>query len=79
VISTTLCGVTGDHDLRDAQATRAASSATATDRYRTIVDVYVLLRRPDGKILLLERAGTGYADGQLCPTGVRAGSSAVTC
>jgi DNA-binding Xre family transcriptional regulator len=23
--------------------------------------------------LLLERSGTGYADGQLCPTGVRAG------
>src|ERR1035438_7836317 len=38
-----------------------------TDRYRSIVDVYVLLRRPDGTILLLERSGAGYADGQLCP------------
>ncbi len=38
-----------------------------TDRYRSIVDVYVLLRRHDGMVLLLERAGTGYADGQLCP------------
>lgn len=38
-----------------------------TDRYRSVVDVYVLLRRDDGKILLLERANTGYADGQLCP------------
>ena len=38
-----------------------------TDRYRSIVDVYVLLQRDDGKILLLERANTGYADGQLCP------------
>lgn len=38
-----------------------------TDRYRSIVDVYVLLRREDGKVLLLERANTGYADGQLCP------------
>jgi 8-oxo-dGTP pyrophosphatase MutT (NUDIX family) len=37
------------------------------DRHRTIVDVYVLLQRKDGKILLLERADTGYADGQLCP------------
>lgn len=36
------------------------------ERYRSIVDVYVLLRR-DGKILLMERANTGYADGQLCP------------
>jgi 8-oxo-dGTP diphosphatase len=37
------------------------------DRYRSIVDVYALLQRPDGMILLLERSGTGYADGQLCP------------
>ncbi len=37
-----------------------------SERYRSIVDVYVLLRR-DGKILLTERANTGYADGQLCP------------
>jgi 8-oxo-dGTP diphosphatase len=39
----------------------------AAHRYRTVVDVYVLLRRSDGMILLLERSGTGYADGQLCP------------
>jgi len=38
-----------------------------TSRYRSIVDVYVLLRRTDGHILLMERANTGYADGQLCP------------
>jgi 8-oxo-dGTP pyrophosphatase MutT (NUDIX family) len=37
------------------------------DRYRSIVDIYALLQRPDGMILLLERSGTGYADGQLCP------------
>jgi 8-oxo-dGTP diphosphatase len=37
------------------------------DRYGSVVDVYVLMRRPDGRILLLERANTGYADGQLCP------------
>ncbi|GAA3136894.1 8-oxo-dGTP pyrophosphatase MutT (NUDIX family) [Kribbella aluminosa] len=36
-------------------------------RYRSIVDVYVLMRRPDGQVLLLERANTGYADHQLCP------------
>src|SRR5271166_2859296 len=48
-------------------------------RYRTIVDVYVLLRRPDGTILLLERSGTCYADGQLCPPGghLEAGESVV--
>lgn len=38
-----------------------------TGRYRSIVDVHVLLRRADGQVLLLERARTGYADGQLCP------------
>ncbi len=38
-----------------------------SSRYRSIVDVYVLLRRTDGNILLMERANTGYADGQLCP------------
>lgn len=37
------------------------------ERYKSIVDVYVLLQRDDGLILLLERANTGYADGQLCP------------
>jgi 8-oxo-dGTP diphosphatase len=41
-----------------------------TGRYRTIVVVHVLLRRGDGKVLFLERAGTGEADGQLClPSG----------
>ncbi|MDH6709210.1 8-oxo-dGTP diphosphatase [Kitasatospora sp. MAA19] len=38
-----------------------------TSRYRSVVDVYVLLRRADGRVLLMERANTGYADGQLCP------------
>ncbi|WP_045742687.1 NUDIX hydrolase [Actinoplanes rectilineatus] len=38
-----------------------------SSRYRSIVDVHVLLRRADGHILLMERAGTGYADGLLCP------------
>jgi 8-oxo-dGTP pyrophosphatase MutT (NUDIX family) len=37
------------------------------DRYRSVVDVYALLQRDDGTVLLLERANTGYADGQLCP------------
>jgi 8-oxo-dGTP diphosphatase len=40
-----------------------------TGRYATIVVVHVLLRRPDGQILLLQRAGTGEADGQLCLPG----------
>jgi 8-oxo-dGTP diphosphatase len=43
-------------------------------RYRSIIDVYVLLRRGDGRILLLERANTGYADGQLCPPSVHLAS-----
>lgn len=68
--------MTGNPSLR---GTRQATCPPAVDRYRSIVDVYVLLRRPDGMILLLERSGTGYADGQLCPTGVRAGSLAVAC
>jgi 8-oxo-dGTP diphosphatase len=38
-----------------------------TDRYRSVVDVYVLLQRGDGRVLLMERANTGYADGMLCP------------
>jgi 8-oxo-dGTP diphosphatase len=42
-----------------------------TDRYRTIVVVHVLLRRADGHVLLMERANTGSADGQLCLLGGR--------
>ncbi|MEV4278510.1 NUDIX hydrolase [Actinoplanes xinjiangensis] len=38
-------------------------------RYRTIVVVHVLLRRADGKVLFLQRAGTGEAAGQLCLPG----------
>jgi 8-oxo-dGTP pyrophosphatase MutT (NUDIX family) len=40
-----------------------------TNRYRTIVVVHVLLRSTDGHVLLLERANTGSADGQLCLPG----------
>jgi len=43
------------------------------DRHMSIVDAHVILRR-DGKILLLRRVGDVYASGQLCLTGVRAGS-----
>jgi 8-oxo-dGTP diphosphatase len=39
-------------------------------RYASIVDVHVILRRGD-RILLLRRAGDTYASGQLCLTGVR--------
>jgi 8-oxo-dGTP diphosphatase len=59
------------------EAHPAAHASTA--RYRPVVDVYVLLRRPDGTILLLERSGTGYADGQLCPpSGHLEGGESVT-
>jgi 8-oxo-dGTP diphosphatase len=34
-------------------------------RYASIVDVHVILRR-GGKVLLLRRAGETYASGQLC-------------
>ena len=47
-------------------------------RYASIVDVHVILRR-GGKVLLLRRAGDTYASGQLCLTGVRAGSPVATC
>ena len=54
----------GNHDLC---ADGDPEQTLVADRYGSIVDLYVLLQRPDGKILLLERSGTGYADGQLCP------------
>ena len=57
-----LAGVTASQTLRGPR-----EAHTGTDRYRPVVDVYVLLRRSDGMILLLERSGTGYADGRLCP------------
>jgi hypothetical protein len=41
-----------------------AEEIPMTERFRTIVDVHVLLVRPDGAVLLMERANTGYADGQ---------------
>src|SRR6266568_917784 len=62
---------------------RAADGAPertlVADRHGSIVDLYVLLQRPDGMILLLERSGTGYADGQLCPPSghLEAGESVV--
>jgi 8-oxo-dGTP pyrophosphatase MutT (NUDIX family) len=68
--------VNGNHDLR---ADGDPEQTLVADRYGSIVDLYVLLQRPDGKILLLERSGTGYADGQLCPPSghLEAGESVV--
>jgi 8-oxo-dGTP pyrophosphatase MutT (NUDIX family) len=41
----------------------------SAQRYASIVDVHVILRR-SGKVLLLRRAGDTYASGQLClPSG----------
>ncbi|GHG47917.1 NUDIX hydrolase [Streptomyces griseocarneus] len=40
-----------------------------TTRYRTVVDVMVLLHRTDGRVLLLRRAGEVYASGLLAPPG----------
>jgi 8-oxo-dGTP diphosphatase len=43
--------------------------AIMSERYRSIVDVHVILRRA-GKVLLLRRAGNVYASGLLClPSG----------
>lgn len=40
-----------------------------SDRHRSIVDVHLVLRR-DGRVLMLRRANTSYADGLLCfPSG----------
>jgi 8-oxo-dGTP pyrophosphatase MutT (NUDIX family) len=36
---------------------------TGEVRHRTIVDVHALLFDPEGRVLLMERANTGYADG----------------
>ncbi|OEV03755.1 hypothetical protein AN219_37945 [Streptomyces nanshensis] len=38
-----------------------------TERHTRVVDVFVLLRRRDGRVLLLRRAGDSYASGLLCP------------
>jgi 8-oxo-dGTP pyrophosphatase MutT (NUDIX family) len=39
------------------------------ERYRSIIDVHVILRR-EGRVLLLRRAGNVYATGMLClPSG----------
>jgi 8-oxo-dGTP diphosphatase len=72
--------VKGNHDLHATKAADGEPERTlVSDRYRSIVDIYVLLQRPDGMILLLERSGTGYADGQLCPPSghLEAGESVV--
>jgi 8-oxo-dGTP diphosphatase len=70
--------VTGSDLLQEASGPGEEGPARA-GRYRSIVDVYVLLQRADGMILLLERAGTGYADGQFCPPSghLEAGESVV--
>lgn len=36
-----------------------------TERHKTLLAVFVLLRRADGKILAIRRANTGYMDGKL--------------
>ena len=44
--------VTADHDLPAASGLGEPEQIVVTDRYRSMVDVYVLLRRSDGMILL---------------------------
>ncbi|MCC3773840.1 NUDIX domain-containing protein [Streptomyces sp. UNOB3_S3] len=39
------------------------------NRYRSVIDVMVLLHRTDGRVLLLRRAGNVYASGLLAPPG----------
>jgi 8-oxo-dGTP diphosphatase len=71
--------VTFTHEPGSIPGDGGREGTRGADRYRSIVDVYVLLQRPDGMILLLERSGTGYADGQLCPPSghLEAGESVV--
>ncbi len=71
----------GSHSLGTPREAHVAARSRTADRYRSVVDVYVLLRRPDGMILLLERSGTGYADGQLCPPSghLEDGESVTSC
>src|SRR4051794_7718537 len=49
------------------------------ERHRSIVDVHLILRRDDGRILLGRRLATGYGDGQLhLPSGhLESGESVV--
>jgi len=58
------------HDSRASPAhDRHEDEPMPPERYQSIVDVHMLLRR-DGKILLLRRAGDTWASGQLClPSG----------
>jgi 8-oxo-dGTP pyrophosphatase MutT (NUDIX family) len=50
-----------------------------SERHRSIVDLHLILRRDDGRVLLMRRANTGYGDGQLhLPSGhLEAAESAV--
>jgi 8-oxo-dGTP diphosphatase len=36
-----------------------------TERHKVLLAVYLVLRRPDGRVLLSRRAGTGYMDDKL--------------
>jgi len=60
-----------DGDARASSRTVAAGhhNLTMVERHRSIVDVHLVINR-DEKILMLRRANTSYADGQLClPSG----------
>ncbi len=57
---------------------RTRTETAVADRYMSIVDAHVILRR-DGKILLLRRAGNVYASGQLClPSGHHEAGESIT-
>ena len=73
--------MTGSDVFRMSSEDGLADRTLAADRHRSIIDVYVLLQRPDGTVLLLERSGTGYADGLLCPPSghLEAGESVARC
>jgi 8-oxo-dGTP diphosphatase len=50
-------------------AGRGQGTRAGTDRFSSVVDVHVILRRA-GRVLLLRRAGAVFASGQLClPSG----------
>jgi hypothetical protein len=65
--------------MADPPAPAGAAGPASPERYTSVIDVHVILRRDDTVLLLLRRAGDTWASGQLCLTGVRAGSPAVAC
>jgi 8-oxo-dGTP diphosphatase len=58
-----------DGVMAESEGSQGSAALAPTERYASIIDVHVILRR-NGKILLLRRAGDTWASGRLClPSG----------